>query len=265
MKKDLLIIIPVHKYDENVLLYLTKALNSVKEQTDSENITTIVVCPKEVAVEINKIKGFNFKVLVNTSDNFDYQSQVNFSLMMNSCTYFTILEYDDELSKNFVNNVNQYVESYSDVDIFLSLMIERNENSEGIKFTNETVWAQQFVGENGEIGFLNSDSLKQYTDFKLSGAVINRSKFLEIGGYKSNIKLTFMYELLLRALNSGIKIMCIPKINYSHLATREDSMFNIYAKEMSLPERKFWFETAAKEHNFPKDRVISVPSFKNKE
>ena len=204
-----------------------------------------------------------FNVLINYTDKFDYQSQVNTAIMLCQTEYFTVLEFDDELSKTFVKNVDQYINSYPDVDLFMSLMIEKNSKDEGLKFTNEIVWSQQFVGENGEIGILNSDSLKQYSDFKLSGAVFKREKFLEVGGYKANILLSFMYEFLLRALNNGLKIMSIPKINYSHLATREDSLFNQYAKTMPIPERKFWFEIASKEYNFKNDRVIDLPVFKS--
>jgi hypothetical protein len=138
------------------------------------------------------------------------------------------------------------------------MIIEVNNDNEGIKLTNETVWAQQFVGENGEMGYLNLNALKQYTDFKLSGAIIRKSEFESLGKYKSNIKLTFMYEFLLRALNNSCKVYSIPKIAYKHLSTREDSLFDQYQKNMSMEERKFWFDIAGKESNFTTDREIDI-------
>jgi hypothetical protein len=108
------------------------------------------------------------------------------------------------------------------------------------------------------MGYLNADALKQYTDFKISGGVIRKSEFENIGGYKSNIKLTFMYEFLLRALNNACKVYTMPKIGYKHLATREDSLFNTYLKDMSMNERKFWFDTALSEYNFINDRTIEM-------
>ena len=265
MKKELAIIIPVHKYNDEIKQYLNKALNSIKKQIYLDEIIINIVCPSNIKSEIQELitPDFYFNVLINYSDKIDYQSQVNMAIMTCETEYFTVLEFDDELSKTFLKNVNQYIEAYPDIDVFLSLMIEKNSKDEGIKFTNETVWSQQFVGENGEIGILNSDSLKQYTDFKLSGAIIKREKFLEVGGYKSNILLTFMYEFLLRSLNNSLKIMTIPKIIYSHLATREDSLFNQYAKNMPILERKFWFEIATKEYNFKNDRVIDLSDLKN--
>jgi hypothetical protein len=263
MKKEIAIIIPVHEYNDEVKEFLSKALNSIKEQTDLENVSINIVCPYNIEYDIKLLNSSElvFNVLVNYSDKFDYQSQVNTAVMLYDAEYFTVLEFDDELSKNYIKNVDQYVNSYPDVAVYMSLIVEKNNKNEAIKFTNETVWAQQFVGDNGEIGYLNNDSLKQYSDFKLSGAVFNRKKYLEVGGYKSNIKLAFMYEFLLRAINNNLKIMTIPKIIYSHLATRENSLFGLYSKNMSMEERKFWFEQASKEYNFKKDRVFTVPIF----
>jgi hypothetical protein len=138
------------------------------------------------------------------------------------------------------------------------MLIEVNEKSEAIKLTNEVVWAQQFVGENGEMGYLNLNAIKQNTDFKISGATIKKEEFQNIGGLKKNIQLTFNYEFLLRALNNASKIYTIPKIGYKHLVVREGSLFDHYKKTMSMEERKFWFETANKEANFTNDRIIDT-------
>lgn len=259
--KDLTIIIPVHEYNETVKKYLDNALESIRRQKVSEVFYTVIVTPDEIADQILFPDDMHVMVLHNNSGKYDYQSQVNFALNFVKSKYFTVLEFDDELSNTYVKNVNEYVNSYPDIDVFLSLIIEKNEKGNGIKFTNETVWAQQFVGENGEIGYLNTDGLKQYTDFKLSGAVINREKFISIGGYKSNIKLTFMLEFLLRSLNMGLKIYTIPKLIYSHLATRDGSLFDTYGKTMTTPEKKYWFDTAYKEYNFTKDRIVENPIF----
>jgi hypothetical protein len=203
-------------------------------------------------------KGINNSFIANTGKS-DYQTQVNLAVDLQLTTdYFSVLEFDDEYSTTFFRNASKYVEAYPDIDVFLTMMIEVNEKNEGIKLTNETVWAQQFVGENGEMGYLNTNALKQYTDFKLSGAVIKKSEFQNIGGYKSNIKLTFMYEFLLRALNNACKIFSIPRIGYKHLATREGSLFDTYQKTIPVDERRFWFDTAAKEANFMTDRAIDM-------
>ena len=67
-----------------------------------------------------------------------------------------------------------------------------------------------------------------------------------------------MYEFLLRALNNAAVVLTIPKIGYKHFSTREGSLFDVYSKEMSVEERKFWFETATRESNFMNDRPIDL-------
>lgn len=253
------IIIPMHEYNEGVQEYLNKAIDSIEKQEDFESPNVILVSPPDVENELIK-KQYNgiTPIYLTNEGATDYQSQVNLAVDKVTTDYFSVLEFDDEFSPTYIKNVKKYIKIYPEIDIFLTMMIEVNEKNEGIKLTNETVWAQQFVGENGEMGYLNANALKQYTDFKLSGAVIKKSEFKNLGGYKANIKLTFMYEFLLRALNNASKIFSIPKIGYKHLATREGSLFDGYLKNMPIDERKFWFETATKESNFINDRPIDL-------
>jgi hypothetical protein len=264
------IIIPIHEHNDKISSYLDKAIESIVKQEGVQELPQIVlVFPQSIEVGVvgfrdsviqkhqDRLSDTNFTMVINEG-NTDYQSQVNLGVKSITTEYFSVLEFDDEYSTTYLKNVSKYAKSYPDIDVFLTMMIEVNDKNEGIKLTNETVWAQQFVGENGEMGYLNMNGLKQYTDFKLSGALIKKSEFESLGGYKTNIKLTFMYEFLLRVLNNAGKIFSIPKIGYKHLATREDSLFDTYQKNMSVNERRFWFETATKESNFTNDRVIDL-------
>jgi len=256
------VVIPIHEYNDKISILFDKAIESVlKQENLSKQPKIIIVSASECGdVVLNHLKNkenLEYEFIRNEGKT-DYQSQINLAVEHVNTNYFSVLEFDDEYGITYFNNVNKYIECYPEIDIFLTMMIEVNEQNDGIKLTNETVWAQQFVGENGEMGYLNSNSLKQYSDFKLSGAIIKKSEFKNIGGYKSNIKLTFMYELLLRALNNSCKIFSIPKIGYKHVASRENSLFNLYQKNMSIDERKFWFETAVKESNFIGDRTIDT-------
>jgi len=257
------VIIPVHEYNDTVHGYLENAIKSVEKQEGVEIPNVIIVYAAAIENEllnrpqITSVSGITPTYLKNEGAT-DYQSQVNLAVESVTTDYFTVLEFDDEYAGTYFKNSSKYVESYPEVDVFLTMMIEVNEQNQGIKLTNETVWAQQFVGENGEMGYLNANALKQYTDFKLSGAVIKKSEFKNLGGYKTNIKLAFMYEFLLRALNNACKVFSMPKIGYKHLATREDSLFDGYLKTMPMNERKFWFETATNEANFINDRPIDM-------
>lgn len=266
------VIIPIIECSDNTTPLLTKAVESISKQEGIESLPPIyIVFPASIEADVigwkdSMIRLYQDKLvflLVKNEGKTDYQSQVNLAVNTANTEYFSVIEFDDEYSMTFVKNAYKYIEAYPEIDVFLTMMIEVNEKNEGIKLTNETVWAQQFVGENGEMGYLNLKSLQQYTDFKLSGAIIRKLEFQNVGGYKSNIKLTFMYEFLLRALNNACKIYSIPKIGYKHLATREGSMFEEYRKSMPIAERKFWFETATKEANILNDRPIDMSRLQN--
>ena len=264
---NITVIIPIHEYNDKLSVLLDRAIESVLKQEKIEVLPQILVVYASV-IETG-ITGFQQNLLKKYQDALDilfiknegktdYQSQVNLAVESVTTDYFSVLEFDDEFGTTYFSIVERYIKTYPEIDVFLTMMIEANEKNEGINLTNETVWAQQFVGENGEMGYLNLNALKQYTDFKLSGGVIKKSEFLNIGKYKVNIKLTFMYEFLLRALNNACKVFTIPKIGYKHLATREGSMFNDFQKNMPMNERKFWFDTATKEANFVNDRPIDM-------
>lgn len=258
------VIIPIHEYNDKIQSLLDKAIESVVKQEKVEIPTIVVVYTPNIETEMMKYqeelhkRGISNSFIKNEGAT-DYQSQVNHAVKLQVTTdYFSVLEFDDEYGTTFFSTTDKYIKSYPEIDVFLTMMIEVNEQNQGIKLTNETVWAQQFVGENGEMGYLNLQALKQYTDFKVSGAVIKTKEFLNLGGYKSNIKLTFMYEFLLRALNNASKVFTIPKIGYKHLATREGSMMDDFSKNMPMDQRKFWFDTATKESNFINDRPIDM-------
>ncbi len=258
---NITVIIPVHKIDEAIFTLLDKAIESVTKQLEVVELPKIIiVAPPEISGEIyERYKNTSLDYIsLENGGNTNFQSQINHALDYVHTEYFSVLEFDDEYSLTYFKNVDKYITSYPEVDIFLTLMIEINEKNEGIKLTNETVWSQQFAGENGEMGYMNIGGLKQYSDFKLSGAIIKKSEFINIGKYKTKIELSFGYELLLRALNNACKIYTIPKLGYKHFATRPDSMFDNYLNKMSVPERKFWFDIAMKESMFVNDRDIDI-------
>ncbi len=257
------VIIPIHEYNDKISALLDKAVESIAKQDSVEKPKLYIVYAAAIENElmnspITKTMDSLAPVFIKNEGKTDYQSQVNLAVESVTTDYFSVLEFDDEYGASYFKNVEKYISAYPEIDVFLTMMIEVNNENQGIKLTNETVWSQQFVGENGEMGYLNANALKQYTDFKLSGAVIKKSDFINLGKFKSNILLTHGYEYLLRALNNASKIFCIPKIGYKHLATREGSLFDGYLKNMPMNERKFWFETANKEANFSVDRPIDT-------
>jgi len=271
---NLTTIIPVHQFDDKIEILLTAALDSVLKQDKIGDDRPPVLVVYAAALDNNEtfktylnskaIKGLDVTYIKNEGKT-DFQSQINFGVEKVETDWFSILEFDDELSTTYYKNVLHHIEKMDNVDLFLPILVETNENQEALKITNETVWSKQFVGENGEMGFLNVNALNQYTDFKFSGGVFKKEEFNAIGGLKSNIVLTFTFEFLLRMLNNGSNIYTIPKIGVKHFATREGSLFDEYGKTLTIEERKFWFDTAKKESNFFNDRVIDMSLLKTAE
>ena len=89
--------------------------------------------------------------------------------------------------------------------------------------------------------------------------IIKKEVLENYGGFKSSIKLTFVYEFLLRMTYNSVKIMTIPKIGYKHVNMRTDSIFWDYKfgnNQISENEVKFWVSSAKKEYFFVDDRNI---------
>lgn len=260
--KNLTIIIPVHKYNKDVDAHLKNAIKSIEVQDEiNKNINLLLVGPKKIEPKIEKINisedNINKAILINDGDT-SYQNQINLAVQNIKTDYFTVLEFDDEISNTYIKNVNEYIENYPDMDVFMSLIVETNKNNEAIKLTNESVWSKQNMEENDVFGLLSMEIIKNISDFKLSGAVIKTESFKKIGGYKTKIKLTFMHEYLLRSLHNNHKITTIPKVIYKHLMDREDSLLQEAMNNTVVSERRFWFETAEKEYLFNDDRDIDL-------
>ena len=122
---------------------------------------------------------------------------------------------------------------------------------------NESTWAHGFSEEEG---ILSNDILLDYMMYQTSGGLYKTSIFKSFGGFKTNIKLTFGYELLLRLTHNGVKIMTVPKIGYTHVNLREDSLFYTYRNDetnkIDETESKFWLDTAKREFFFKNQREV---------
>jgi hypothetical protein len=136
----------------------------------------------------------------------------------------------------------------------MPIVVDVDKNSQFIGFTNEAVWAQSF---SDELGILDNNSLLTYQNFNIDGIVMKKSVFQEFGGFKSSIKLTFIYEFLLRMTFKSVRTMVIPKFGYKHLNLRDGSLFASYKETIDPTEARWWLSQAKKEYYFNKDRNIT--------
>jgi len=260
-KSNITVIIPLNGLAEHEVSYFDRAINSVKNMITKpdEIIITMCNCPDmNKFIEEYNYDGLNVTKLINPDSN-SFAKQINFAASKVKTKYFSILEFDDEYSKKWFTHVLEYEKHYPEVKIWLPIVVDINPEKNFLGLTNEAVWAMNFCDE---LGFLDEQSLNNFPNFQTSGAVIETDSFLTFGGLKSNIKLTFVYELLLRLVHQDVKTMTIPKVGYIHTNLRENSIFWNYKFNQELivspKDADFWIQTARKEYFYPYEREISI-------
>jgi len=234
-KTDLTVIIPVHTVEGDTIKWLTKAIESVKQQKVKPDVLLIITADdKEVTSEVKKVKLGSLdkitKVTTNDTGNTDFCSQVNFGVSKVKTQYFSVLELDDEYSNIWIDNFVKYKTHYEDVSLFLPIVVDTDVSGKFISTTSFT------------------------------GSIMKKADYEEIGGFKSSMRLTFIYEFLLRATYNDLKIMTIPKFGLKHTNMRPGSLFYDYkngSNVVTTDEGRFWMDTAKKEYFFIEDREIT--------
>jgi hypothetical protein len=239
--------------------FFNKAIQSIKEQIIGVNELVIVHTQEESLVTF--LSSYDFGELNVNKVTWDktpnYCDQVNFGIENATSEWVSLFEFDDEYSKIWFKNVKKYIEVYPEVDMFLPVVVDTNDKSVFVGFTNEATFAANF---SQELGYLTNETLQTYQNFQTAGSVFKKKIYNEFGGFKPSIKLTFIYEFLLRLTYNSVKIMTIPKLGYKHINLREGSIFWNYKNGddiMQEEEVKFWIQSAKKEYFFTNDRKIN--------
>ena len=261
-KTDLTVIIPVHTVEGDTLTWLGKAIQSVKNQEIKPDKVFIVIPDNQKVIDgVNKVDLESLKdktqIITNNTGKYDFCAQVNFGASKVDTKYFSVLELDDEYSSIWLRNFITYKEHYPDVSLFLPIVVETDLNGNYINTTNEAVWALQF---SDEMGYLDNGALLRYPNFSFNGGIIKKEDYDEIGGLKPSIKLSFIYEFLLRVTYNDKKVMTIPKFGLKHTNMRPGSLFYEYkngTSPITADEGRYWMDTAKKEYFFIEDREIT--------
>ncbi len=257
-KTNISVILPIHDLDDVTKNSLNNAIKSVELQIVRPD-EFILVVPKgsDTAKYVKSLDFGEIKNIVTVAENdgeTDFCSQVNFGVSVAKSEWFSILEYDDEYAKIWFKNVVEYRNAHPNVDLFLPIVIDVDSQGQFIGFTNEAVWANSF---SDELGVLDNNSLLSYQNFNIDGMVIRKSTFEEMGKLKPSIKLTFIYEFLLRLTFKDVRVMTVPKFGYKYLNQIPNSLFASYKETMNPAEAKWWLQTAKKEYYFANDRKIT--------
>lgn len=257
---DLTVILPIHQLDDKIKSLLEKALTSIIKQSILPKELKIIVPTVELEKQIEVICEFilqdklKYSFILNLEGS-DFCTQINVGVSNIETEYFSYLEIDDEYNEIWFKNAKEYIEYYPNIAAFLALGILTDTDSNAKAFINGEPFAQGFSEVRGK---LDSQCLSQYPDFMLSGAVIKKESFEEVGGLKKNIKLFFNYEFLLRFVYNDHSTMVIPKLGYKHMMGREDSIFELYkdpVNGLTPQEAKFYLDTAKKEYLFNPNEI----------
>lgn len=250
--KDLTFIIPIHEYLKD---YVDRAIDSISSFTDSR---VSIIGPSDV---LNELKNGSSSVLdklndvefiENHSTETGFCEQINKAVMACTTQYFSILEFDDAITKTWIKNVKEYINTKNDVSVFLPILeIINDENSNIVSLGNEIAWSTAFVDE---LGYLDMDALNAFYDFQICGGVFKTEDFIMIGGLKQSLKIASVLELLMRYLQNSKKIFVIPKIGCVHTYGRKGSYMVTSKNEITQEEGEWLINTAKQEIFFKEDR-----------
>lgn len=258
-KFDVSVILPINSSQHSGFDELfERAVRSLNIQ--STDITELVIVHSGEDILKSKLENFDYSGLtvnlIQNDGDFGFSNQVNIGVEKAKSEWISILEFDDEYSSIWFKSAKRYAESYPEVDAFLPIVVDIDNKGMFVGFTNEATFAASM---NSEIGYLTNDILLSYQNFQSSGMVVRKSTYESVGGFKPSMKLTFVYEFLLRLTYNSTKIMTIPRIGYKHMNLRPGSIFWNYkngSEKVSDNEVSFWIESAKKEHFFTTDRNI---------
>jgi len=251
--KQITTIVPIHKYDETLKETLGNAFKSFYETSKNTPADLMIVGPKDV-LDLVKADFVNGDAIYVENENPWFSAQINAAVKKVKTDYFSILEYDDEYTPIWFDNVAKYIETGDDIAVYLPLteVFDYQHKEQGpIGYVNEAVWASSF---SEKLGYFDNECLQDYLIFNTTGGVFRTKDFIDIGGLKESMKLSFWYEFLLRAINKDKNVFVIPKVGYFHIVNRDDSLASQYAQTMSDRESEFWVELARKEYLYKTDR-----------
>ena len=254
--KNITVILPIHTLSDDYKEMLNNALSSVEDFHNDVKVS--IVCPTSLKKELKDLSNKLEITIIDNKGKTDFCSQVNLGIEKCETEWFTILEIDDEFKPVWLKSMNDYMKVFTDVSVFLPIVKDINVEGKFINFTNESAWAYGFTDMQG---FIDNEVLLDFQNYQTSGGLFKTQIVKDNGSFKENIKLTFVYEFLLRLTHNGVRIMTIPRAGYQHVNLREDSLFWRYKNDDSIKlsenEVKFWLDTAKKEFFFKNKRDVN--------
>lgn len=260
VNKNITIIIPLHQINDEFNAYLEKAALSIEKNRKSYKhgtLDVLLVGPKKVESGIDilkKVLGVSVEFLENKG-NTGFSSQINFAVQNVKTEYFSILEVDDTFNEKWFEMAYPYMVDKS-ASLYLPINVVSYKDENIKHYYNEVAWSGTFADN---IGFLTYGCLLDYNSFSISGGIFNKKDFLSVGGLKRKIKISFIYEFLLRLAKKNYVIFVVPKEGYNHLRySNDDCVENKIDKKYKLDDVRKWYEIAKLESSYTEDRDIDL-------
>ena len=252
--KELTIIVPLTEYKEEYKEMYDRSLNSVLEADVREETSLIFIGPKS-AIDVVKEYNFGGREVLHIENNktVDTAFQINKAVKDVKTDYFSVLEFDDNFTSFWFDEVEKYIKHDENTSLFLpinELWDFNNKERGSFAYCNEPVWSSSF---SEEMGYIDEQCLRNHYNFIVSGGVFRKSDFLSVGGLKASIKVFFWYELLLRLCHNGKRVFVVPKVGYEHCVNRPNALSHEYMM-LEQDEIDFWFTTAQEEYVYKTDR-----------
>lgn len=248
---DLTVVIPIDKLENDLdnELFLQSVESIYKQNDDFLPSEVIIITNEKTKNQIKTDRPVKFVINEETCDN--VQSQINKAVKEVKTNYFMVLDSDDEITNFYFKNLHMHMQEMENVDMFLNIIADVTLDKKIHRYINEINWAKDVT--NDKHGYLTMETLMNYNLVSINGAVIRKEKFEEAGGLKESMKLSFIYEFLMRFTNIDGITYTIPKIGYLRKIGRENSYITKQIN-MDSDEVTFWWNLAKKEYVWPHDR-----------
>ena len=145
--ENITIIIPVVEFNEELVSYTRKAIESVTPQGIDESKVLLIGPEKAIKGLSENNVGKKAAFILNNQDT-DYCSQVNIAVKTVSTKYFSVLGFDDMYSKTWFKNVEKYTKHMPDYSIFMPIITSLDSKTKELSGRiNEIIWAMSFSNE----------------------------------------------------------------------------------------------------------------------
>lgn len=228
---------------------------------------------EETIVDVEGKNKINYIIEDTSSDTFSkiFNESLNYA-NQNNYEWFSVLEYDDNLTKNWTKYFEIYSKEKSEFDVLIPLAKQSGPLG-FLGFMNEASWVDGFA----EVaGIFDLNLLLRFNCINVAGSIFKVKSIINYseesnGIYKpmkESMKINYSYEFLLRMIYNDLKFFTIPRLGYDCKVNKNVDKYDYFSPKLpadlvqkspenggvTVEEYKFWNDLAKKEYFFDNDR-----------